>query len=228
MGPVKKKCRAPGLTPCRAAVLEALWRQPDPVGVAALAHAAGRHPNTVREPLAWLVEQGLVERVRQPSEGRGRPAWLYVAARGPHPSPGEHVEVMASLAWQLQQKDPPDVTDALEAGAAWAEHLVEARGTVAEPGPEAARRYTVDLLDDLGYHPETDDDAYDVTLRRCPLLQAAHLFPTIVCALHLALVRTSLADNGGDPDAADLIPFSAPGECHLVLGERSAHVDVVT
>ena len=56
----------------RAAVLHALRSQPDPVDIESLAQAVGRHTNTVREQVTWLVEHGHVSRVRQPSEGRGR------------------------------------------------------------------------------------------------------------------------------------------------------------
>ena len=74
-------------------MLHALLDQPDPVGIDALAQATARHPNTVREQVNWLVAHDYVTRVRQPHEGRGRPAWL--ARRVP--SPGDGVIVRSTF-----------------------------------------------------------------------------------------------------------------------------------
>lgn len=205
-----------GLTKGRAAVLRALREQPDPVGIEALAQATARHPNTVREQVTWLVEHGLVERVRQPSDGRGRPAWLY-QSRGPRPGDQDYVELAAALAWRLQ--DPTDSAreEALAAGRQWGDMLVSVREPPAPPGPEPGRRWTVDLLEELGYEPEPDAQLDEVTLHRCPLLQAAHRFQEVVCAVHLGVVQSSLEHAGADPDRARLTPFSAPGQCALRL-----------
>lgn len=197
-------------------MLAALADQPDPVGIDALAQATARHPNTVREQVNWLVAHGHVTRVRQPQDGRGRPAWLY-QARGPRPADGEYVELAAALAWQLQDASPDAYAQALSAGQHWGADLVDRKGAVAAPSPEAGRQWTVELMDELGYGPDPDDGAHTVVLRRCPLLQAAHRFPDVVCTIHLGMVRAALERNGAPSDEADLTPFSAPGECLLRL-----------
>lgn len=187
------------------------------MGIDALAQATGRHSNTVREQVNWLVAHGHVERIRQPQVGRGRPAWLY-QARGERPGDDEYVELAAALAWRLQDASPDTHAEALAAGYGWGRDLVDRRGAVADPSPEAGRRWTVELMDDLGYAPDADAGARTVVLRRCPLLQAAHRFPDVVCAVHLGLVRAALERNGARPEDAQLTPFSAPGECLLQLG----------
>jgi len=63
----------------RAAVLDALRGETQPLGIDELARRVGRHPNTVREQVTWLVREGYAERVHQPTARRGRPAWLYRA-----------------------------------------------------------------------------------------------------------------------------------------------------
>ena len=208
---------ATGAARGRAAVLAALLDQPDPVGIDALAQATARHPNTVREQVNWLVAHGHVTRIRQPQDGRGRPAWLY-EARGSRPGDDEYVELAAALAWRLQDGSPDAHTEALAAGQHWGADLVDRKGAVPLPSPEAGRRWTVELMDELGYAPDPDEDARTVVLRKCPLLQAAHRFPDVVCTVHLGMVRTALERNGAPSDEADLTPFSAPGECHLRLG----------
>lgn len=197
-------------------MLRALLNQPDPVGIDALAQATARHPNTVREQVNWLVAHDYVTRVRQPQVGRGRPAWLY-QARGSRPGDDEYVELAAALAWQLRDASPDAHAEAVAAGRRWGGELVDRKGALEIPSPEAGRRWTVELMDELGYAPDPDDEARTVVLRRCPLLQAAHRFPEIVCSVHLGMVMTALERNGAPSDETDLRPFSAPGECMLRL-----------
>lgn len=198
-------------------MLAALIDQPDPVGIEALAQATARHPNTVREQLNWLVAHGHVTRIRQPRDGRGRPAWLY-QAHGSRPGDNEYVELAAALAWRLQDASLDARAEALAAGQHWGAGLVDRKGALAAPTPEGGRRWTVELMDELGYDPDPDDGARTVVLRKCPLLQAAHRFPDVVCAVHLGMVQAALERNGAPADEAVLTPFSAPGECLLRLG----------
>lgn len=208
---------ASGLARGRAAVLAALLDQPDPVGIDALAQATARHPNTVREQVNWLVAHGHVVRIRQPQDGRGRPAWLY-QARGSRPGGDEYVELAAALAWRLQDASPDSQAEAFAAGHHWGADLVDRKGALAAPSPEGGRWWTVELMEGLGYAPDPDEGARTVVLRKCPLLQAAHRFPDVVCAVHLGMVQAALELNGAPADEAELTPFSAPGECLLKLG----------
>jgi predicted ArsR family transcriptional regulator len=215
---VKNIHSASGLARGRAAVLDALLAQPDPVGIDALAQATARHPNTVREQVNWLIAHGHVTRVRQPHEGRGRPAWLYQATRGQRPGDGDYVELAAALAWRLQDASPDAEREALAAGRQWGSDLVARKGATAQPSPAAGRRWTVELLDELGYAPAADAEDREVVLHRCPLLQAAHRFPDVVCRVHLGMVQSALEGNGASSEGSELHPFSAPGQCFLRLG----------
>lgn len=206
-----------GLTTGRAAVLEALREQPDPVSIEALSRVLGRHHNTVREQVTWLVDHGLVQRLRKPTEGRGRPPWLY-EARGPRPGDDDYVELAAALAWTIQGSNAEEAREqALAAGLHWAEQLAAGRDAHPLPSARAARQRTLELLEDLGYEPTADARIDRVVLHRCPMLQAAHQFPDVVCSVHLGLLRGTLAAHGGDPDRAQLTPFAAPGECRARL-----------
>ena len=76
----------------------------------------------------------------------------------------------------------------------------------------------MELLDDLGFGPETvPDEPSDVRLTRCPLLEAAHRHPDVVCGVHLGIVRGALARHGADPAGAELLPFAEPGACRLLV-----------
>jgi predicted ArsR family transcriptional regulator len=65
-------------------------------------------------------------------------------------------------------------------------------------------------------------DRHSFRLTRCPLLEAAHEYPDIVCGVHLGLVRGAL-EVFGDPDAeSEIDPFSEPGACRLHLRESTS------
>lgn len=87
----------------------------------------------------------------------------------------------------------------------------------------SVRREVVALLDRLGFAPGPDARVNVVKLRRCPLLEAAHKNPEVVCGVHLGLVRGALDALGADPEQTELTalePFSEPGACRLDLLPR--------
>jgi len=92
------------------------------------------------------------------------------------------------------------------------------------PSAVAARREVVALLDQLGFAPTADARVGVVKLHRCPLLEAAHQQPEVVCGVHLGLVRGALVELGADPahtETSALQPFSEPGACRLDLLPRT-------
>ncbi|WP_298416367.1 helix-turn-helix domain-containing protein [Brevibacterium sp.] len=121
------------------------------------------------------------------------------------------------------EADPVDA-EAEPGGAAASSSAFEGISAAAE---------TVTLLDELGFAPEpvgadaspsveapTERRSYRLT--RCPLLEAAHEHPDIVCGVHLGLVRGAL-EVFGDPAAeSELEPFSEPGACRLHLQDSTA------
>jgi predicted ArsR family transcriptional regulator len=211
----------PALSGARGLVLERLQRAAQPVTAGALAAELGLHPNTAREHLDALVVRGLATRERAPATGRGRPAWLYAAVDdNPEPDPRvrDYAGLAAALAGHIARTSPNPTGDGLAAGWAWGLALVASRPEHAGPTP---RHRVVGLLDELGFAPETDDDASTVALRRCPLLDAAREHPEVVCQVHLGIVRGALEHHGGDPEPTELLPFAEPGACRLHLDTRA-------
>ncbi|MDP3892395.1 metalloregulator ArsR/SmtB family transcription factor [Nocardioides sp.] len=203
------------LSRSRAAILERLRDQPEPVTQAALVTATGLHPNTVRDHLDGLVRLGLVRRHAAEPSGRGRPAWLYEPTTGP--AGNGYAGLAAALAAAIARTSARPRAEATAAGEAWGRELAESRGGTTRT-PEEARSQVIELLDDLGFAPETGEDRpSDVRLTRCPLLEAAHRHPDVVCGVHLGIVRGALARHGADPTGAELLPFSEPGACRLVV-----------
>lgn len=100
---------------------------------------------------------------------------------------------------------------------------VASPGTPPEPTPAEE---TLALLDTLGFAPEAvpseekserNTETRSFRLTRCPLLEAAHEYPDIVCGVHLGLVRGALDVFGDNETESEIDPFSEPGACRLRL-----------
>lgn len=215
LGP-RRGAAAPPLSATPTTIVEMLRDQPEPLTQAALARATGLHPNTVREHLENLVRRGLVARSRAEPESRGRPAWLYELT-AEQPETSEYAGLAAALAATLARTSATPGEDATLAGEEWGRELARNRGA-APSSPGAARDQVVALLEDLGFQPEREaSDPASVRLTRCPLLEAAHRHPEVVCGVHLGIVRGALEEYGADASGSDLAPFSEPGACRLVV-----------
>lgn len=221
------------LSTARADILDVLIDQPEPCTVAALAASIGQHTNTIREHLDGLSRGGLVIRTRAISKGRGRPAWLYRAAPevGSDQGAQEYAALACVLAAHIGRTSAQPSADAIDAGRMWGRELArESQDGVGEAcDPEvtlsavAMRRKVVILLDQLGFDPSADARANVVKLRHCPLLEAAHRNPQVVCSVHLGIVRGALDELGADPDRTESIvlqPFAESGACRLDMLPR--------
>jgi predicted ArsR family transcriptional regulator len=216
--PARAWVHRPALSKARSALLDRLRGQPEPTTLAALGEATGLHANTLREHLEGLVGQGLVRRRRARASGRGRPAWLYEAAEGDVASArSEYAGLASTLAAVIHRTSDSPREDAILAGKQWGHELARGSGKPTQRKDSAARRQVVDLLDAIGFAPEYDARRSVARLTRCPLLEAAHKHPDVVCGVHLGIVRGALEEYGADPSGTALFPFSEPGACRLVL-----------
>lgn len=198
-------------------LLALLAELPAPVTLTAIVRTTGLHPNTVREHLGTLVRHGLATRAKTPVTGRGRPAWAYTAAAADPETP-EYAGLASALAGVIARTSPSPAQDATLAGEEWGRELVRGRAVGPAATPEAARDRVVALFDDLGFSPAPDQgEPSRVRLTRCPLLEAAHRHPEVVCAVHLGIVRGALGEQGADPSGTELAPFAEPGACVLVV-----------
>jgi predicted ArsR family transcriptional regulator len=211
------------LSTSRAAVLEQLRDQPEPSTLAALATVTGLHENTVREHLAGLVRMGLVRRFPAADGRRGRPAYLYESVEDAEAGDAEYAQLAVALATGLARLSPDPAADAVALGREWGRELSRERSPQAPDGASDGapnrdgRSAVVALLDDLGFEPRPGEDPAEVLLTRCPLLQAAHREPEVVCGIHLGIVRGVLDEHGSDPAGCALEPFAGPGYCRLQI-----------
>ncbi len=206
------------LSTSRVAVLEALQASGGPTDLAGLSEATGLHPNTLREHLEALVARGLARRDRATPHGRGRPAWLYEATEPEVTAAGsEYAGLAAALAAHIHRTSSDPRADAVVAGRTWGNELARKAGHPEGSGAAQARRKVVDLLDGVGFAPETDQRATTARLTRCPLLETAKEYPDVVCGVHLGIVQGALDEYGADSTRTDLQPFAEPGACRLEL-----------
>lgn len=200
------------LSGARARVLEALQRGLGPESVTEVATRLGLHENTARKHLDGLTRRGLVSRTARGATGRGRPAWLFQpTARSGEPDARvrDYVGLATALAHHIAATSDDPRRDAIAAGERWGATLA-----AGAPGT-GARAAVVALFEQLGFAPAASGPS--VALRRCPLLDAVHAEPDVVCAVHLGLTRGVVIERGEDPDPIRLLPFAEPGACRLLL-----------
>lgn len=210
----------PTLSKARFAVLKLLSDHGEPMTAQDVADRMGAHVNTSRAHLDGLAEAGLVDRGQRFGPGRGRPSWTYQAV----PEGAQHVReyrgLATALARYILKNHPEPRTAAISAGEEWGAELAaqaeEITPTAAPPDADPAARLVIDLLDHVGFAPQSSQ-LPEVRLLRCPLLEAARRYPQVVCAVHLGIVRGALTAAGGDPDRAQLTAFAEPGACRLHL-----------
>jgi predicted ArsR family transcriptional regulator len=212
LGPRAATPRRP-LSAARTSLLDAVRGPPEPVSVAALVRLSRLHENTVREHLNALVATGLVRRSRAPATGRGRPAWLYECWDGEQV---EYAGLAAALSRAVAESAVAPTVVAEAQGRAWGHDMVVRRRD--DDGSSTAAAVVVATLDDLRFAPRVAPESpMVVRLERCPLLETAHQFPDVVCAVHLGMVRGVLERLGETTEGTELLPFAEPGACLLVL-----------
>jgi predicted ArsR family transcriptional regulator len=203
--------------PSRARILEALQQAEAPLDARELGTRVGLHWNTVRSHLRVLVEAGLVSARREERTRPGRPRVLYEAAAAP---PDTHalgsyrllVQILASYL-AGSERDPSARVE--EAGQAWGAHLVHRPAPFTSISKKEAVDEVVRLQEQFGFSPELRraKSGQEIVLKRCPFQEVATTYQTVICSVHLGLIRGALAQLGTGVEADWLEPFAEPGAC---------------
>jgi predicted ArsR family transcriptional regulator len=71
------------------------------------------------------------------------------------------------------------------------------------------------MFAELGFEPELDNDGShrQILLHACPFHAVASKHPNVVCAMHLGLLKQTLADFDAPVEAIKLDPFVTPHLC---------------
>jgi predicted ArsR family transcriptional regulator len=203
--------------PSRVHILRVVQKAEAPLDARELGRRVGLHVNTVRSHLHLLAEAGLVSARREPRTRPGRPRLLYEAtAEAPDATALASYRLLAQiLASSLAGSDGDPSARAEEAGRAWGAHLVGRPPPFTSISQEETIGHVVRLHEEHGFRPELrrTPSGHEIVLKRCPFQEAATTYQTVICPLHLGLVRGALTALGTGVEADWLKPFAEPGAC---------------
>lgn len=191
--------------------------------VPGLAARSGLHPNTVRFHLRVLVDAGLADCRPDPRGGSGRPRLVFTAttpgSANHHPH-GYHL-LAEILAGYLATSATIPLELAEEAGRAFARRRRLPTPPFTEISADEAVRRVVAMFAELGFEPELERDGAHrrIRLHACPFHAVASRHPTVVCAMHLGLLKQTLADLDAPVEAIGLEPFVST---HLCIAHLAA------
>lgn len=200
----------------RSRILEVLREADAPLDVESLSARLRLHPNTVRGHLRMLVGAGLVSPGTRPV-AHGRPRAVYAPAPGADRA--GRIDDYRRLARMLASAiaAAPDASrQAVRIGERWGSHLTEGVPPFATLDAAETLARLERLLEALGFEPELDhgDPEYvRILMRRCPFREVATEFGSVVCPLHLGILRGALAELGRDSAEVELDPFVEPTLC---------------
>ena len=203
--------------PSRVQILKVVQEAETPLDARKLGTRLGLHVNTVRSHLRVLAEAGLVSARREARTRPGRPRVLYKATAEPldAPAPASYRLLAQILASSLASSEHDPSARAEEAGRAWGAHLVDRPPPFTSISKEQTIDQVVRLHEEHGFSPELRraPSGQEIVLKHCPFHEAATTYPTVICSLHLGLVRGALAELGTGVEADWLKPFAEPGAC---------------
>jgi predicted ArsR family transcriptional regulator len=209
----------------RVRVLEALRTAAEPLDASRLAEQVGLHANTVRSHLRILEEARLVSSQPEERDRPGRPRLVYSATRE-----GIAREELAGyrllaevLASYLAGSGQGANDRAEQAGRAWGRDLVDRRPQHSPSTAEDDIAAVVGLLGEIGFAPsvESAEHGHTLLMQHCPFGEMPDSYRTVICSIHLGLIKGALAELGAHVEADDLLPFVRPGIC-------AAHLETVS
>lgn len=169
--------------------------------VAEIVSATELHPNTVREHLQRLIDEGYVVAAAEHRTTRGRPRMLYSAADGKRStSDVQRAKVRAAAErGDLMRRVLPGSAPELDTEAL---HQVDA---------------LVEDLIDAGFDPLVDEDALTVDVTPCAHATAQAEHRQKLCDVHLSLMQGVLNAAGGPLSVAGMRPSCDPRQCVVQL-----------
>jgi len=201
--------------PSRARILDALQEAEAPLDARELGARVGLHLNTVRSHLRVLAEASLVSRRREERTRPGRPRVLYAAEPLDTRALASHRLLVQILASHLAGSEGDPSARAEEAGRAWGAHLVRRPPPFTSISKKEAADEVVRLHEQFGFRPELREatSGQELVLKRCPFQEVATTYQTVICPVHLGLIRGALAQLETGVEADWLEPFAEPGAC---------------
>jgi len=168
------------------------------------------HPNTVREHLQRLIDDGFIISTVETRKTRGRPLTFYStlpngSEKTPF-SPAANKVTQASAKAELIRRVLPNDSN------------------IDLPDPIIQQLDLLeDHLDQLGLEPRVDADGCFIQLNSCMHATKMTAGTEIVCTVHRDLIKTTLAMIDGPLTVAELQPFTKATECTIQLTSVATH-----
>ena len=189
----------------RLKLLRALQAKPG-LTLSELVEITKLHPNTAREHLHVLEDEGLVVESTLHRGGRGRPPVVYSPVTQAVESEVAQKRLRrAQEHGDLLRRVAPDLDRTAELGEAGV-HQLDA---------------LYEHLDDAGLQPDVHADTLTLDLVPCPYHTVVAEDRALVCAVHSQLIQDVLAQVPGPVEFDELRPFTTPHSCALVLRSRA-------
>ncbi|MGH9122269.1 MAG: ArsR family transcriptional regulator, partial [Acidimicrobiales bacterium] len=101
------------------------------------------------------------------------------------------------------------------AGVAWGRSLVERPRPLEKLPRREAEGRVVQLLDQLGFEPQPAGGrgGRRILLHRCPFLDLATEYRSVVCSAHLGIIKGALEELGLPAETTTLEPLVTPTLC---------------
>jgi predicted ArsR family transcriptional regulator len=174
------------------------------ISLAELSEKTGLHPNTLREHVGVLLDEGIIRAEVEHRPTRGRPRTVY------HP-------VDASTASEAAQRR---VDEAKRRGDLMRRVVPDAAVTALEDDAVHQLDALYEHLDELGLEPEVDEERLEVALRPCGFHTLVDGHRETLCRTHEWLVREVLDRAGGPVEIDRLLPLVTEHRCALMLRMR--------
>lgn len=202
----------PESTGRRRAVLRILRSSRMPLSIVEIASKLDVHPNTVRFHLDTLVGEGRVEHVQPARRGPGRPPLMFRAVQQMDREGMRQYRLLAEILAIGLAAEPDSGARAVAAGRAWGERL---GSPGPDPGAEESIDHLIGVLDDLGFEPElrSTGGQQQLGLRHCPFLELAERQSSVICPVHLGLMRGALETWAAPVTVDRLEAFAEPDLC---------------
>jgi predicted ArsR family transcriptional regulator len=203
--------------PTRLALISELGEAVEPLDVYGLAQRVGVHVNTVRWHLRILVDAGVVLDEPGAARGRGRPRHAYRLSDRAREVEHGRFGLLAEVLVDALAHGGPEVAGTLEeSGRVRGRELVRPDlGGTRPVGTEQALDSIVRLLARLGFEPRLEHGRAGprIEMRPCPFGELAARSSSVVCPVHLGLIRGTLEALDAPVEAAELEPFVRPDLC---------------
>ncbi|WP_448655777.1 helix-turn-helix transcriptional regulator [Microbacterium lacticum] len=189
----------------RVEILHLVQGRPDRT-VAELVSATSLHPNTVREHLQRLIDDGYVVSATEHRTTRGRPRVLYSATDGVTAcSPVQHRKARAAaqrgdLMRRVLPGDAPELDTA-------ALHQIDA---------------LVEDLVDAGFDPLVDENKLTVELTPCAHASSQAEHREVLCSVHLGIMQSVLSSAEGPLSVERHALVVRPPRVHRAAAARLA------